>query len=912
MEPTESFSCLICVFSYLINYSDGLTYYIPEEQSVNTLIGNIAVDEGIRSVASEEDYNSLEFHFLNSDNKYLSHFSIDLTSSDLRIKEPLDREVVCEFSTSFSCQISLEVAAQSRTTTFFKKISITIVLEDINDHAPAFNSPLLSLMLSESEVTGKSIAIDSATDVDSSNFSVQSYDIIPANVPFRIDFEQNSDSPSALYLVIDGKLDREKVDNYNFMLVAKDGGDPSLNGTMMINITVEDANDNRPVFTQAVFPVTVKENYPLNTTFLNVTATDLDIGRNAKISYQINSQQSQIIKDTFRVNSSTGEVYLAQHLEYESDQPIKVKIDATDDGERPLTSQAVAEVTVEDSENNAPIIKINLLSSSQFAETSEYASVGSVVAYVEVIDSDGDRNGLVTCEIESGPFGLQAMEAKEYKIIVFSTLDREKADKHNVTIQCHDFGVPQLTSSANFTVIVLDKNDNAPKFTQELYESTIMENNDNGSTVVQVFARDADIGMNKEVSYYLDPDMLVHFKINAKIGLITSNKVFDREERGRYEFTVYATDAGIPPLSSTARVSVTIDDENDNQPSFINLPYVYHIPESQLKETVLGKVTADDKDAGGNGYVSYSLVGNYSELPFEVLPDGTLKTLDSFDRENVPRYDFEVLAIDNGIEVRKSNTANVTVIVTDINDNAPVIVYPQDLNTVKYITYMMPAQTQVMKIEAKDEDEGKNAELSYVIYRRNDTKMFEMGRNGEIYVARKMYEADVDSYFLEIKVSDQGIPPKSAMTKVTINVLMKNMTAVAARDASIDKQNIIIAVIVVVVTVVIAAAILFIIWIVRRHDLQKRKFLGNRDINHNGDNDSGFSSTGGRKSPDNVKVLDNGLLPTSPVMPPAMIDRNDGKSKDVTFQVSWMVFDFYVFFLHNRQSLMVFTALKLV
>ncbi|XP_060565651.1 protocadherin-7-like [Ruditapes philippinarum] len=889
MESAESLSCLICVFSYLINYSDGLTYIIPEELPRLKLIGNIAKDEDIRSLVSESDYNSLEFHFLNLDNPYLKHFSIDSSSSDLRIGEPLDWEVICEFSTTFSCPVTLDVAAQSKTGTFFKKISITIFLEDINDHSPIFDPPYFSFSISESEVQGKSIALNTAQDIDSANFSVQSYEVIPAEIPFRADFLQNSDGPSQLNLVLTDKLDREITDNYYFMLIARDGGTPSLNGTMMINVTIEDDNDNRPVFQQSVYQVRVKEDYPLNVTFLNVTATDLDIGRNAKISYHLNSQQSQAIKDTYDVDPETGEVFLKKHLEYVSNEAIKVKIDAVDNGERPLTSQTTIEVTVEDSENNAPVIKINLLSNSQTAEAREYASFGSVVAYVEVIDKDGDRNGRVSCEVESGPFGMQAVEDKEYKVIVFGPLDRETVDKHSVTIDCHDFGVPELTSSANFTVIIIDENDNAPKFTDDVYESSFLENNENGSTVVQVFARDADIGINSQVSYSLDVEtsdleVLESFSIDNKSGLITTNKVFDREERAKYEFIVYATDGGFPPLSSSATVSVTIEDVNDNQPQFKNLPYVYHIPESQLKETVLGKITAEDRDDGGNGYVSYSLVGNNSNLPFEVLPDGTLKTVDSFDREKIAHYDFQVLAIDNGIDIRRSNTANVTVFVTDINDNAPIISYPQDTNVVKYITYMMPADTQVMKIEATDADEGKNAELSYSIFKRNDTKMFRIGRNGEIYVARKLYETEVDSYFLEIVVSDNGTPVKRAWTKVTIDVLTKNVTAVGVRDPAIDKQNIIIAIIVVVVTVVIAAAILIIIWIVRRHDLQKRKFLGNRDVNHNGDNDSGFSSTGGRKSPEPIKPYKNGMVPSAPILPPMTIDRNDGKSKDVTFQ----------------------------
>ncbi|KAL4230321.1 hypothetical protein ACF0H5_010704 [Mactra antiquata] len=883
MESAESISCLICVFSYLINYSDALTYYIPEEQPIDTLIGNIAFDEDIRSLVSEEDFNNLEYHFLNSDNLYLDYFAIDSTTSDLRIQKPLDWETVCEYSTTSSCPMSLDVAAQGKIGTFFKKISVTIILEDINDHPPVFKTSSISLTISESEIAGKPIGIDAATDSDSANFSVQSYEIIPSDVPFRADFQQTSEG-SSLYIVIDGKLDRETIDNYFFVLIASDNGEPPLNGSMMVNVTVEDDNDNRPVFDQAIYKVTVKENYPLNITFLNVTANDLDLGRNAEISYHLSSQQSQFVKDTFNINSSTGELYLADQLEYVSDSAIKVKIEAVDNGVRPLTSQVIVEVTVEDTENNVPVIKLNLLSNTGMAETSEYASVGSVVSYIEVIDSDGDRNGLVTCEIENKFFGLQPMEAKEYKVIVFSTLDRETSDKHNVTITCQDYGVPRLTSSAQFTVMVLDMNDNAPKFKEVLYPASVLENNDIGSTIIQVLAKDADIDMNGQVSYYLNTEDRKSFAVNPKTGLITANTSFDREDRAVYEFIVYATDAGNPPLSSSTTVSVTINDQNDNAPVFDKPRYDYYIPESQSKETVLGRVMAEDSDSDGNGYVLYDLHGNYSHLPFKVLPDGTVKTTDSLDRELVPNYNFQVVAMDNGIETRLSSVVNVTVHVTDINDHYPEVIFPNDINFKKYITFMMPEDTQIMKIEAADADEGKHAELTYDITVRNDSKMFDLGRNGEINVARRMTENDVGAYNLGITISDQGSPPKQAFTKITIVVLMKNVTALNVVDDSIDKQNIIIAVVVVVVTVVIAIAILIIIWVVRRHDQQKKYGESRNVVITHGSNENGYQPGIGNISPNVNKIMGNGLTPSAPILTPISVDRQDGKLKDMNYQ----------------------------
>ena len=891
MEPAESLSCLVCVFAYLINLSETtqLTYTIPESQPTFTLIGNIAIDSDLRSMVSEENFRNLEFFFLTLEDKYSRHVEIDSKTSNLTVNVSMDREELCAFSPLSTCSFQFEVAAKSSIDTSFIKVVVTLELQDINDNAPKFSQSLLPLLISEAEVIGKSIEIDQATDFDSSNFSVKYYELFPANVPFRIDFDNSADG-SLLSLVITEELDRELIGGYMFDLIAYDGGEPPLNGTMTINVTIEDANDNRPVFQKPVYQMVVKESFPLNTTFVTVAAIDRDIGQNGKITYRISTQQTAEIQNTFDVNPTTGDMFLIDHLVYKSEDAIQVKIEAVDNGDRPLASPAVVEVTVEDSVNVRPQISLNLLSQSNTAVATEYASIGTVVAYVKVVDNDGGRNGLVECSIDNPYFGTQGVEEKEYKVIVITPLDREKVEKHNVTVVCRDNGVPRLSESAHFTVVVTDENDNAPIFHKTSYVAVIAENNAVNYSVVQIHAKDADISQNGLVSYYVNPEYRTNFSINAKTGLVRANIMFDRETKASYDVIVTAVDSGNPPMSSNVSIRVIIKDENDNEPIFRKQFYEYFTPESDLDEIVLGKVIADDKDEGGNGNVTYSLVGNYSELPFEVLPDGTVKSTKTLDRETNEKYDFQVMAIDNGVEIRRSRIVNVTVYVTDINDNAPVIIFPKDRNFVKYITYMTPAGTQVMKIEAEDEDYEKNAELSYTVYSRNDSKSFQIGRNGEIIVARKLTESDIKQYYLDVVVADRGSPTKSVTTRVNIEVLAKNITAVGDSSQLTDQQHVVIAVVVVVVTLVVAAAILILIWVIRRHDIQKRKYMNGHD-NHvydNAETDSGFSANVGGKATDTMKVYKSSLLPsTYPVLPSAPFDleRSDVKQKDVTFQV---------------------------
>lgn len=892
MEPAETLPCLVCIFAYLINLSESvsLTYPMPESLPVNSTIGNIAVDSDIRSMVSEDNFKNLEFYFLSGNNKYLKYVAIDSVTSNLTVKEVMDREVICEFAVESICSFKFEVAIRSKIDTLFLKFPVEIQLEDINDNAPSFKNSHISRTISEEEVVGKSIEIDRAKDSDSANFSVSSYELSPSNVPFDIVFD-SLDEDASLSLVISEQLDRETTDRYTFDIIAFDGGVPPLNGSMTINIIVEDANDNKPEFNQDLYKVTVKENFPVNATFLTVAATDSDQNENANISYRISVQQSEEIQNTFGINSSSGDLYLISHLVYESDEAIRVKIEAVDHGARPLSSTATVEVTIEDSVNVQPLISLNLLSQSNTAVVTEVASVGTVVAYVQVTDNDGGRNGLIDCAVNSEYFGKQSVESKEYKIIVVKQLDRETIEQHNVTVVCHDYGVPQLTASANFIVVVMDENDNDPVFAQNMYESTISENNEEDYTVVQVYAKDADIDKNGLVSYYLNPEFSQNFSINANTGLIKAKTRFDRETQASYDIVVTAVDAGNPPRSSTVSVHIIIKDENDNEPIFRKPFYEYFPPESDLNEVVLGKVLADDKDEGGNGYVSYSLVGNYTELPFDVLPEGTVKSTGKLDREDTESYHFQIMAIDNGVDIRRSSIVNVTVHVTDINDNDPVLIFPKDPSFVKYITYMTPPETQVMKIEAADPDYGKNSALTYTVFGRNDSFRFEIRKDGEIVVARRLTEDDVDKYYLDVLISDEGVEPRSTSTRINLEILLKNVTAVSEPSSSIDQKNVIIAIVVVVVTLVIAVAILVIIWVVRRHDLQKRKYISEHNDQRfqNGSSDNDYSVNTELKVPDTVKVYDSSLLPsTYPVLPkplPVDMQRADVKHKDVKFQV---------------------------
>ncbi|NXK48947.1 PCDGH protein, partial [Chauna torquata] len=85
----------------------------------------------------------------------------------------------------------------------------------------------------------------------------------------------------------------------------------------------------------------------------------------------------------------------------------------------------------------------------------------TVVAVINVRDRDSGDNGEVTCNIDGDlPFRLATSSENTYKLVIESSLDREKVSAYNITITARDRGSPALSSSAALVLEVSDVNDN--------------------------------------------------------------------------------------------------------------------------------------------------------------------------------------------------------------------------------------------------------------------------------------------------------------------------------------------------------------------------------------------------------------------------------------------------------------------
>jgi hypothetical protein len=206
--------------------------------------------------------------------------------------------------------------------------------------------------------------------------------------------------------------------------------------------------------------------------------------------------------------------------------------------------------------------------------------------------------------------------------------DREEQSQYEISLKAHDHGDPSLSNTLNFTLIILDENDNVPKFDREIYSINITETIPINTKLLHFHAIDDDEEntLNSQIEYYLNNQTI--FSLNSTTGELYLIGKLDREDQAIYELDIIASDHGQPqPLSSTVRCLINLIDVNDNYPIFDSSEYIFEIPETWSNLSPIGHVHASDADEY-YGELSYTLVHNETtmidEWPFELTSNGTL------------------------------------------------------------------------------------------------------------------------------------------------------------------------------------------------------------------------------------------------------------------------------------------------
>ena len=570
-------------------------------------------------------------------------------------------------------------------------------------------------------------------------------------------------------LVYSNSLEEPTAGTRDISVSVSDG--ISFSNVETVLLDVIQVNEHSPQFTQQTYSRSVVEEEPANTTTVVVSAIDLDGGQDGLVSYMIvSSTPPEGIVD-FQVDGF-GQVSTTRPLDREIIDFYTLNVSAYDGGSPRRVDYATVMIAVMDINDQIP----EFGAGTEFNLTVvESRQAGFVIDTLDATDGDLGSNAVVMYDLVDGdnsPFDVLS----DGQIIVDGPLDADIADPvYTITVQVTDNGTDPLTSEAEFTITVLDVNDNPPQFVPSaIFSGAIQENIPPQVSVLQVSATDVDSGLNGDVSFsFADLSVANHFSINSNTGVISSVIQFDREIRDFYSFAVLAIDGGTPSRTSNATVSIAITDQNDVSPTFSQFQYVAQVIENADAETFVLQVVAVDGDLDQNAEFSFSIVENSALLPpFSTNPlfsinaqTGVIFVNESADFELQPVVNFTVEVRDFGVP-SLTGSAAVTVNILDQNDNPP------EFSQVLYQGSVPENEVGafVALVFANDADLNENGDVTYSLLNWEDRFTVDTS-TGEIRTAVGLDFETNCFYRILVLARDGGTPKLNATALVDVLVL---------------------------------------------------------------------------------------------------------------------------------------------
>lgn len=316
-----------------------MKFQVFEELEADTFVGDISESSIVKAMATNDNIKGeLRYEFQGS---LQTSFGIDESTGVIRTAAKIDRENVSLGLVRDTFQILVQVSKGVMKAAIPTEIKIL----DINDNSPIFKEDIENISVKESAL-GAELPITVAEDSDIGNNSVQSYEIVDRNDGgvFDLKVSRPTSEIFQVKLVVSKRLDREINDSYYLVIEARDGGSPPRVGRKGLSIAVLDSNDHFPKFSKDLYVGEVRENSPVGTFLLNVTATDKDIGTNGEVVYSL--QVPPQYKDLFTLDARTGELRTNAALDYELSKDYQLQVTARDKGPDSIPSTAVVNVKV--------------------------------------------------------------------------------------------------------------------------------------------------------------------------------------------------------------------------------------------------------------------------------------------------------------------------------------------------------------------------------------------------------------------------------------------------------------------------------------------------------------------------------------------------------------------------------------
>ncbi|XP_071744986.1 neural-cadherin isoform X6 [Lepeophtheirus salmonis] len=677
---------------------------------------------------------------------------------------------------------------------FSTSVELTIRVSDVNDNAPKFELPDYQahnvhedIPIGSSILQVKSSDSDSGTNANIEYYVSDDHFMVSSNGVISNNLRLDADSNNA---------------NYEFIVTAKDKGEPPRTGTATVRIYTENKNDEEPKFSQQVYTPNVDENAGPNTLVTTVVASDKD-GDGVTFGFVGGMTQSGL----FRIEENTGVIRLISgDIKLDRDK-YELNVTAMDDGKCCIesgmtvdqaslhTSTAVVVVFITDVNDNKPIFQD---CSSYAPKIEESAPNGAPVIKVNAVDKDKGVNGQVRYSIVQQPnqkgtkFNVNEETGELFTNKVF---DREGEDGKfvSVTVKAVDSGEPSLEGVCSFTVEITDVNDNPPLFDRQKYVENVKQDTNVGTNILRVSASDEDADNNGAIIYSLtapfDPADLDYFDIQPESGWIYLRKPLDR---ATFRIRVQASDMGAPPLHADVDVELDVVDRNNNPPIWEQQTYgpVYvreNAPPGEIVTTVRASSGIED-----NPTVFYRLIRGSTDQTnkFDTFylqqrqqngwTYADVKVNHPLDYERIKEYNLTIRVENNGAQ-QLASEATIFIVLEDVNDEIPLFTEREQ----ETVLEGEPIGTIVTRVNAIDKDGTfPNNQVYYYIVENSDGKNYFKinSQTGEVATKVIFDRESQGAYALEVEARDgapsarpnSGGQPNSVNKFIRIGIADKN------------------------------------------------------------------------------------------------------------------------------------------
>lgn len=540
--------------------------------------------------------------------------------------------------------------------------TISILLTPVND-APVTNDVTFSI--TENTPNGAFVGTPIvATDPDTTApNNTLSYAITAGNTnaAFAIDAitGQISVNNSA-------QLDFKLNTSFLLTVAVSDAAVPPSADTAAVAVNLINVNEP-PMLQGEPYVFSLPENSELGTVIGQAPAVDPDtIAPNNTLTWAVTSGNAS---SAFAINATTGEITVASTapLDFETTPSFTLGISVSDGGTPQGSDTSSVSINVSDV-NEAPVVIGSTFS------VPENSTNGTLVGTVTATDVDLPPQTL-TWAITAGNGGGEFMIDANGAITVTnsSLLDFETTPTFTLMVQGTDNGTPSLSGTATVTVNLTNVNE-APVFQAEPYAAIVAENTPNGTTVTSVVTA-TDVDSSATLTYaIIGGNTSAAFAIAPATGVITvaNSAAVDVEVNPSFTLNLSVTDNGVPTLSDTSSIVITVDDVNE-APVFQSEPYAFSVAENSAPATAVGITPATDQDLPAQT-LTYAITGGNTGGTFAIGAGGAITVAVSPNFEVTPSYTLAISVTDNGAGAL-SDTSTVAITITNVNE-APVNTVP--------------------------------------------------------------------------------------------------------------------------------------------------------------------------------------------------------------------------------------------